>query len=86
MLVSCARHETPAIKAARRAERLGERTRLERWARIPVPRTYAPPRRRSTGVEPPRRAQRAPKRAPKQAPKQAPKRPAAAATRARRAS
>jgi cell division protein FtsW len=48
MLVSFARHEAPAVSAARRAERLGRRTRLERWARIPVPRTYTPPKRRST--------------------------------------
>ncbi|MGN6607836.1 MAG: FtsW/RodA/SpoVE family cell cycle protein, partial [Jatrophihabitans sp.] len=47
MLVSFARHEAPAVAAARRAERLGRRTRLERWARIPVPVAYTPPKRRS---------------------------------------
>ncbi len=46
MLVSFARHEPDAIKVARRAQRLGRRTRLERWARIPVPRAYTPPKRR----------------------------------------
>jgi cell division protein FtsW len=86
MLVSCARHETPAIKAARRAERLGERTRLERWARIPVPRAYAPPRRRTPEAESPRRQSGTPRRAPQRDPQRAPQRPAAAQTRARRAS
>ena len=43
MLTSFARHETEAVAAARRAERLGRRTRLERWARIPVPKPYAAP-------------------------------------------
>ena len=52
MLVSFARHEAPAIKAARRAERLGTRTRLERWARIPVPRPYVAPKRRSASARP----------------------------------
>jgi cell division protein FtsW len=46
MLVSFARHESAAVAAARKAERLGRRTRLERWCRIPVPRAYAPPKRR----------------------------------------
>ena len=46
MLVSFARHEAPAVVAARRAERLGYRSRLERWMRIPVPKPYAPPKRR----------------------------------------
>jgi cell division protein FtsW len=46
MLVSFARHESTAIAAARKAERLGRRTRLERWCRIPVPRAYTPPKRR----------------------------------------
>jgi cell division protein FtsW len=52
MLVSFARHEAPAIKAARRAERLGTRTRLERWARIPVPRPYTAPKRRGATARP----------------------------------
>ncbi|MGH8960315.1 MAG: putative lipid II flippase FtsW, partial [Jatrophihabitantaceae bacterium] len=47
MLVSFARHEAPAVAAARKAERLGRRGRVERWLRIPVPRAYAPPKRRS---------------------------------------
>jgi cell division protein FtsW len=46
MLVSFARHESAAVTAARRAQRLGRRTRLERWCRIPVPRAYVPPKRR----------------------------------------
>ena len=46
MLVSFARHESAAVAAARKAERLGRRTRLERWCRIPVPRAYVPPKRR----------------------------------------
>jgi cell division protein FtsW len=52
MLMSFARHETPAITAARRAERLGRRTRLERVLRIPVPRPYAAPRRRAPAPRP----------------------------------
>jgi cell division protein FtsW len=47
MLVSFARHEAPAVAVARKAERMGRRSRLERWLRIPVPRAYAPPKRRS---------------------------------------
>ncbi|MGH3266122.1 MAG: putative lipid II flippase FtsW, partial [Trebonia sp.] len=47
MLVSFARHEAPAVAVARKAERLGRRKRLERWLRIPVPRAYAPPKRRA---------------------------------------
>jgi cell division protein FtsW len=50
MLVSFARHETDAIKVARKAQRLNRRTRLERWARIPVPQAYRPPKRRTTRV------------------------------------
>jgi cell division protein FtsW len=46
MLVSFARHESAAVAAARKAERRGRRTRLERWCRIPVPRAYTPPKRR----------------------------------------
>lgn len=41
MLVSFARHERDAVNAARRAQRLGRRSRLERWCRIPVPKIYA---------------------------------------------
>ncbi|MBN9618824.1 MAG: cell division protein FtsW, partial [Actinobacteria bacterium] len=50
MLVSFARHEPHAVSAARRAERLGRRTRLERWCRIPVPRAYVPPKRRAAST------------------------------------
>lgn len=46
MLVSFARHESHAVSAARKAERLGRRSRLERWCRIPLPRAYVPPKRR----------------------------------------
>ncbi|MEO6886548.1 MAG: putative lipid II flippase FtsW [Jatrophihabitantaceae bacterium] len=46
MLVSFARHEAPAVAVARKADRLHRRTRLERWLHIPVPKAYAPPRRR----------------------------------------
>jgi cell division protein FtsW len=54
MMVSFARHEAPAVAAARKAERLGRRTRLERWLRIPVPKAYLPPKRRPRRpVEPP---------------------------------
>jgi cell division protein FtsW len=62
MLVSFARHETPAVAAARRAERLGRRTRLERLLRIPVPKPYVAPKRRA--ARPPVAAARtAPRRA-----------------------
>jgi len=47
MLVSFARHESAAVSAARRAQRRGQRSRLERWCRIPVPSAYVPPKRRS---------------------------------------
>jgi cell division protein FtsW len=47
MLVSFARHEPDAIKVARKAQRLDRRSRLERWARIPVPQGYRPPKRRA---------------------------------------
>jgi len=47
MLVSFARHESHAVTASRRAHRLGRRTRLERWCRIPLPRPYVPPKRRT---------------------------------------
>jgi len=54
MLVSFARHESAAVAASRRAERLGRRSRLERWCRIPVPRAYAPPKRRTRTAPPTR--------------------------------
>lgn len=56
MLVSFARHESAATNAARRAERLGTRSRLERWARIPVPRVYASPAREPRPRRPARTA------------------------------
>jgi cell division protein FtsW len=46
MLVSFARHESAAVSASRRAQRRGQRSRLERWLRIPVPSAYVPPKRR----------------------------------------
>ncbi|TAM82069.1 MAG: putative lipid II flippase FtsW, partial [Jatrophihabitans sp.] len=46
MLLSFARCETPAVATARRAQRRGQRSRAERWLRLPVPVQYAPPRRR----------------------------------------
>jgi cell division protein FtsW len=52
MLTSFARHETPAVAAARKAERLGRRSRLERMLRISVPKAYAPPRKRATRPAP----------------------------------
>jgi len=55
MLVSFARHETPAVAAARKAERFGRRTRLERILRIPVPKAYAAPKRRRAGRAAPAR-------------------------------
>lgn len=83
MLVSFARHEAPAIAVARRSERLGSRSRLERWARIPVPKPYAPPKRRGRAasartarvipVATPTRERRAPeRRAPEPAARRAP--------------
>ncbi|WP_375475095.1 putative lipid II flippase FtsW [uncultured Jatrophihabitans sp.] len=67
MLVSFARHEPAAVQACRRAQRLGRRSRLQRWAAIPVPRGYAPPKRasaRSTAAaRPPAPAAAAPARA-----------------------
>jgi cell division protein FtsW len=48
MLTSFARHETPAVAVARKAERRGARSRLERMLRIPVPKAYVAPKRRGT--------------------------------------
>ncbi|HEV7192241.1 MAG TPA: putative lipid II flippase FtsW [Jatrophihabitantaceae bacterium] len=62
MLTSFARHETPAVAAARRAERRGTRTRLERVLRIPVPRPYAAPKRR-VAASPQRQSRSTPERA-----------------------
>jgi cell division protein FtsW len=68
MLVSFARHESAAVTEARKADRRGRRTRLERWCRIPVPRAYVPPKRRAR-VVPPRAAplRAAPRSAPRPA-------------------
>jgi cell division protein FtsW len=46
MLAAFARHESAAVTAARRSQRLGRRSAVERWLRIPVPRAYTPPKRR----------------------------------------
>ncbi|GAB2461839.1 FtsW/RodA/SpoVE family cell cycle protein [Jatrophihabitans fulvus] len=59
MLASFARHERDAVNAARKRQRLGRRTRLERWCRIPVPSvptTPKAPARRVTAVPTPLRA------------------------------
>ena len=58
MLVSFGRHEPAAVAAARKAHRLGRRSRIERWARVPVPQGYAPPKRRSRPAGPARTAPR----------------------------
>jgi cell division protein FtsW len=84
MLTSFARHETEAVAAARKAERLGRRTRLERWARIPVPKPYVAPKRRGRGAPAAARATAgrpaaARPGAPRQAPREAPRRAAPAA-------
>jgi cell division protein FtsW len=55
MLVCFARHEPAAVSTARRAERRDRRSRLERWCRIPVPRAYAPPKRRQSSAPASRR-------------------------------
>jgi cell division protein FtsW len=46
MLTSFARHEAPAVAQARKDERLGRRSRLQRWLHVPVPQAYVPPKRR----------------------------------------
>ncbi len=84
MLVSFARHEAPAVTMARRDERRGERSRLQRWLRIPVPKPYQPPKRRSRPrpaatrpAAPRRQHQPAPRRtaAAPRSPQRAPLRP-----------
>jgi cell division protein FtsW len=82
MLVSFARHEAPAVSAARRAERRGERSRLQRWLRIPVPKPYQPPKRRA-----PRKSTQKPAARPaaRAQPASAPRRTPAAARTAHRA-
>jgi cell division protein FtsW len=47
MMLSFARHETPAVAAGRKAERFGRRSRTERLLRIPVAKPYAAPKRRA---------------------------------------
>jgi len=64
MLLSFARHEAAAVTAARRAHRLGRRSRAERWLRIPVPSAYVPPKRRRPTVTEHRRPAAAPARTP----------------------
>jgi cell division protein FtsW len=59
MLASFARHEAPAVAQARKDERRGRRSKLQRWLRIPVPKPYVPPKRRrppSRTAAPPARA------------------------------
>ncbi|MEP6598892.1 MAG: putative lipid II flippase FtsW, partial [Actinomycetota bacterium] len=46
MLVSFARHEPAAAAAAQRAAVGGNRSRVERWLRLPVPRPYVAPKQR----------------------------------------
>ncbi|MBE7188185.1 putative lipid II flippase FtsW [Jatrophihabitans endophyticus] len=48
MMTSFARHEPLAVNVARRSYRLDRRSRLERLARIPVPRPYVAPKRRTS--------------------------------------
>ncbi|HEV7212947.1 MAG TPA: putative lipid II flippase FtsW, partial [Blastococcus sp.] len=79
MLVSFARHEAPAVSAARRDQRLGTRSRWQRWLRVPVPRPYQPPRRRPAPAPRPAPARtRQPSRQPS---RQAPTRQAGQPTR-----
>jgi cell division protein FtsW len=72
MLMSFARHETPAVAAARKAQRLGRRTRLERVLRISVPKPYVPPRRRAARPVPAAPPARRPVPAARQAPRSRP--------------
>ena len=64
MLVCFARHEPQAVAAAQRAAAHGERSRLERWLRVPVPKAYVAPKRRPKAP-----AQPAKRPAPKAAPR-----------------
>jgi cell division protein FtsW len=64
MFVSFARHEAPAVTMARKDERLGRRSRLQRWLRIPVPRPYQPPKRRAATRPPAARRPAAASRQP----------------------
>ncbi len=78
MLVSFARHEAPAVTAARRAERLGRRSRMVRWLRVPVPKQYVPPKRRREPPPPTWRRPPAPRRQAPPAPGRQPPRSARA--------
>ena len=79
MLVSFARHETGGgQRRPARPSGCGRRTRLERWARIPVPRAYAPPKRTHRAPAPRRRAAAAAPRARRPTPRRAARRRAAA--------
>ncbi|WP_375485196.1 putative lipid II flippase FtsW [uncultured Jatrophihabitans sp.] len=84
MLTSFARHETNATNVCRRSERLGRRSRLERWARIPVPKPYAAPAKRRQAAPAPAAVARSPRRAPAGAPAGRPAAPARPATPQRR--
>ncbi|MDP9117386.1 MAG: putative lipid II flippase FtsW [Actinomycetota bacterium] len=57
MMVSFARHEAPAVAWTRKAQRLGNRTRLERMLKIPVPKAYVAPKRRSRPAQATKRYQ-----------------------------
>ncbi|HEY3736523.1 MAG TPA: putative lipid II flippase FtsW [Jatrophihabitans sp.] len=50
MLVSFARHEHAAVAQTRKAVRLGTRSRIERWCRVPVPQAYSPPKKKRTSA------------------------------------
>jgi cell division protein FtsW len=49
MLVSFARHEPSAVAEAQRATASGTRGRVSRWARLPMPKAYVPPKRVTPG-------------------------------------
>jgi cell division protein FtsW len=81
MLVSFARHEPAAVAAAQHAAAGGTRSRIERWLRVPVPKAYVAPKRRSKPKPKPKPAPKSTsKPAPRAASKPAPK-PAASSTR-----
>ena len=52
MLVSFARHEPSAVAAAQRATASGTQSRITRWARLPMPKAYVPPKRSAPSREP----------------------------------
>jgi cell division protein FtsW len=54
MLISFARHEPDAVAAAQRAAAAGQRGRVERWLRVPVPKAYVAPKRRVAAKTPTR--------------------------------